>query len=125
MLDVTQQTIRLYEQRGLITPVRSKGNIRFYSDEDVSELKFIQNLTKDMGVNLAGVEVVLKLKKQIEQLRTKNKQITEMLFEAAEMIQELDIDPRENMLPVPRHLEHGVDNTKNPWLRRICPDPPH
>ena len=62
------QTLRIYETRGLITPKRSSGNTRLYSQEDVDRLKRIQELTSEMGMNLAGVERVFELEQEMERL---------------------------------------------------------
>jgi MerR family transcriptional regulator/heat shock protein HspR len=62
------QTLRLYERVGLVKPAR-RGTNRLYSDEDIERLRQIQRLTQEMGVNLAGVEVILSLLDQINQLR--------------------------------------------------------
>lgn len=69
MFSVHQQTIRMYEKEGLITPKRSAGNTRLFSEEDVDQLEEIINLTHKMGVNLAGVEIVLKLQKKIKKMQ--------------------------------------------------------
>jgi len=69
MFSIHPQTIRLYEQEGLITPKRSEGNTRLFSEEDVNKLEEIVYLTHHVGVNLAGVEMVLKLKRQIAKLQ--------------------------------------------------------
>lgn len=69
MFSVHQQTIRLYEKEGLITPKRSEGNTRLFSEEDVDRLEQIIHLTHDLGINLAGVEMILKLQKQIKKLQ--------------------------------------------------------
>ena len=68
MFGVHQQTIRLYEKEGLITPKRSAGNTRLFAEEDVDRLEEIIYLTHQLGVNLAGVEMVLKLQKKIKNL---------------------------------------------------------
>jgi MerR family transcriptional regulator, heat shock protein HspR len=62
------QTLRIYETRGLITPKRSSGNTRLYSQEDVDRLKRIQELTSEMGMNLAGVERVFELEREMERM---------------------------------------------------------
>ena len=62
------QTLRIYETRGLITPKRSSGNTRLYSQEDVDRLRRIQELTTEMGMNLAGVERVFELEQQMERM---------------------------------------------------------
>jgi len=71
MFSVHQQTIRLYEKEGLITPKRSSGNTRLFSEQDVDRLEEIIYLTHQLGVNLAGVEMVLKLQKKIEKMQKK------------------------------------------------------
>lgn len=69
MFSIHPQTIRLYEQEGLISPKRTDGNTRLFSDEDVDKLEEIVYLTHHLGINLAGVEMVLKLKKQIKKMQ--------------------------------------------------------
>lgn len=69
MFSVHQQTIRLYEKEGLITPKRSEGNTRLFSEEDVNRLEEIIYLTHQLGINLAGVEMIFKLKKQISKMQ--------------------------------------------------------
>lgn len=60
-----EQSLRMYERRGLIAPQRSAGNFRRFSDEDVEQIRFIKRLVDDLGVNLAGVEVILHLRQQL------------------------------------------------------------
>lgn len=69
MFSVHQQTIRLYEKEGLIIPKRSLGNTRLFSEEDVDRLEEIIYLTHQLGINLAGVEMILKLKKQMSKMQ--------------------------------------------------------
>jgi MerR family transcriptional regulator/heat shock protein HspR len=66
---VHPQTLRMYEARGLITPKRSRGNTRLYSQQDVELLRRIQQMTTEMGMNLAGVEAVLQLERDLERMR--------------------------------------------------------
>ncbi len=70
MFNVHQQTVRLYEKEGLISPKRSQGNTRMFSEEDVEKLEEIINLTHQLGVNLAGVEMILQLHKKIEKMQS-------------------------------------------------------
>jgi MerR family transcriptional regulator/heat shock protein HspR len=70
MVDTHPQTLRTYERMGLINPERTANNIRLYSEEDVEMVRRIQHLTQDLGVNLAGVEVVFKLLREMERLRS-------------------------------------------------------
>ncbi|MBI5870596.1 MAG: helix-turn-helix transcriptional regulator [Actinobacteria bacterium] len=65
------QTLRIYEQKGLITPARTPKNTRLYSEEDIERLRYIQRLTTDLGMNLAGVEKVIELEEQIESLHSR------------------------------------------------------
>lgn len=67
--EIHPQTLRLYEREGLIKPTRSVGNTRLYDDETCQRLEFVLTLTRDLGVNLAGVEVVLNMKDQIDTLQ--------------------------------------------------------
>lgn len=68
MVETHPQTLRMYERMGLISPQRTANNIRLYSQEDVERVRRIQHLTQELGVNLAGVEVVFKLLGEIERL---------------------------------------------------------
>jgi len=70
MYSIHPQTLRLYEREGLLKPSRSEGNTRLYTEEDLKQLELILNLTRDLGVNLAGVEVILNMRKKIEQIET-------------------------------------------------------
>ncbi|HVA62381.1 MAG TPA: helix-turn-helix transcriptional regulator [Terriglobales bacterium] len=63
------QTLRLYEREGLLKPSRTEGNTRLYTDEDLQRLEVILSLTRDMGVNLAGVEVVLDLREKMQHMQ--------------------------------------------------------
>ena len=63
------QTLRLYEREGLLKPSRTDGNTRLYSEEDLRQLEVILNLTRDLGVNLAGVEIVLNMRHKMEQMQ--------------------------------------------------------
>ena|SRR3990167_335293 len=69
MFSVHPQTVRLYEKEGLIEPQRSDGNTRMFSEEDVNRLEEIIYLTHELGINLSGVEMIFKLKKQIGRLQ--------------------------------------------------------
>ena len=69
MFSVHQQTIRLYEKEGLISPQRSEGNTRMFSEENIEQLERVIYLTHELGINLAGVQMILKLQKQIDKLQ--------------------------------------------------------
>ena len=69
MLDIHPQTLRQYEREGLVEPSRTQGRMRLYSQRDIDRMKLILRLTRQMGVNLAGVDIVLQLKEQIDQMQ--------------------------------------------------------
>jgi MerR family transcriptional regulator/heat shock protein HspR len=67
--NIHPQTLRLYEREGLLKPSRTEGNTRLYSEDDLEQLETILSLTRDMGVNLAGVEIILNMKRKIERMQ--------------------------------------------------------
>jgi MerR family transcriptional regulator/heat shock protein HspR len=74
---VHPQTLRLYEREGLLKPSRSDGNTRLYTDEDLERLEVILHLTRDLGVNLAGVEIILNMRAKMEAMQ---QQIEEFVY---------------------------------------------
>lgn len=79
MYDIHPQTLRLYEREGLLKPSRSEGNTRLYSEEDLKQLEFILSLTRDLGVNLAGVEVVMNMRQKLEQIESEVNEFLEYI----------------------------------------------
>ena len=73
------QTLRLYEREGLIKPVRSAGNTRLYDEECIRRLEIILTLTRDLGVNLAGVEVILNMREQMEKMQGEVERLIEFV----------------------------------------------
>jgi MerR family transcriptional regulator/heat shock protein HspR len=69
MLDVHTHTLRYYERVGVIQPRRSRGNVRLYSDYDIALLRRVKSLIDDMGVNLPGVEVILRMMQHVDELQ--------------------------------------------------------
>jgi len=67
--EIHPQTLRLYEREGLLAPSRSDGNTRLYTDEDLERLEVILKLTRDLGVNLAGVEIILNMREKMEAMQ--------------------------------------------------------
>ena len=67
--NIHPQTLRLYEREGLLKPSRTEGNTRLYSEEDLEQLETILALTRDLGVNLAGVEIILNMRRKMEQMQ--------------------------------------------------------
>ena len=68
MYDIHPQTLRLYEREGLLRPSRSDGNTRLYTDDDLERLEFILNLARDLGVNIAGIAIILQMRERMEQM---------------------------------------------------------
>ena len=68
MYDIHPQTLRLYEREGLLKPSRTEGNTRLYTDEDVERLEFILNLARDLGVNIAGIAIILQMRERMEEM---------------------------------------------------------
>lgn len=75
MLDIHPQTLRLYEREGLVVPKRTEGNTRLYSQEDIDKLRRVLRLTRELGVNLAGVEVILSMREKMEQMQDMMEQL--------------------------------------------------
>ena len=68
MYEIHPQTLRLYEREGLLRPSRTEGNTRLYTDEDLERLEFILNLARDLGVNIAGIAIVLQMRERMEEM---------------------------------------------------------
>lgn len=68
--DIHPQTLRLYEREGLLKPSRSEGNTRLYTDADIERLEVILSLTRDLGVNLAGVEIILNMREKMDEMQS-------------------------------------------------------
>ncbi|MBI3126358.1 MAG: MerR family transcriptional regulator [Candidatus Tectomicrobia bacterium] len=79
MFEIHPQTLRLYEREGLLEPGRSEGRTRLYSEEDIERLEVILTLTRDMGVNLAGVEIILDLRRKLVEAVDRLSQLEELL----------------------------------------------
>jgi MerR family transcriptional regulator, heat shock protein HspR len=92
--NIHPQTLRLYEREGLLKPSRTEGNTRLYSEEDLEQLETILSLTRDLGVNLAGVEIILNMRKKIERMQA---------------------EVNEFMEYVKRELSRGIDD----WEQRL------
>jgi MerR family transcriptional regulator, heat shock protein HspR len=75
------QTLRLYEREGLLKPSRTDGNTRLYSEEDLRQLEVILNLTRDLGVNLAGVEIILNMRRKMEHMQSEFSEFLRQLKE--------------------------------------------
>ncbi|MEJ2109107.1 MAG: helix-turn-helix transcriptional regulator [Acidobacteriota bacterium] len=81
--NIHPQTLRLYERQGLLQPSRSEGNTRLYTNEDIRRLEVILNLTRELGVNLAGVEVILNMREKMEKLQLQVEEMIDFVRENA------------------------------------------
>lgn len=114
------QTLRLYEREGLLAPSRSEGNTRLYTDEDLQRLEVILKLTRELGVNLAGVEIILNMREKMEAMQ---QQIEEFINT---LNQELAIhakapnfpDSRQSLIPV-IHLTPATRPKEPPRRNKI------
>jgi MerR family transcriptional regulator/heat shock protein HspR len=77
MFNLHPQTLRLYEREGLLKPSRSQGNTRLYTDEDLRQLELILNLIRELGVNLAGVEVILNMRQRMQRMEAEVNELLE------------------------------------------------
>lgn len=106
LIGVHPQTLRMYEYKGLLRPRKSIKNTRLYSQEDVELGRYIQKLTQEMGMNLAGVERILGLEKELGRLEAENARLREELerqkVEHAKAIQEVHRGYRREIMLVPR-----------------------
>ena len=125
---VHPQTLRVYERKGLLTPQRTAGNTRRYSEQDIFLLRRIQELTNE-GVNLAGVMRVLELEDQVEKLRARHSRVVEEMNEISQRLDEFE-EARGRMALVPlkdvRRVRRALksDAIEEAGRRRTFPSPP-
>ena len=108
------QTLRIYEQKGLVRPGRTPGNTRLYSDADLERLRLIQRLTTEFGLNLAGVETVLRLQDEVNRLRLR---IDRLERELREQVRDVHRQYRRDLV-VYRPPETLPEPKKEPWTSR-------
>ena len=94
MYEIHPQTLRLYEREGLLKPSRTDGNTRLYTDEDLERLEFILNLARDLGVNIAGIAIILQMRERMEEM---NRQMQSFVdYVRSEMLQHMQGSPMVN-----------------------------
>src|SRR4026207_2305535 len=101
LFDIHPQTLRLYEREGLLKPSRSEGNTRLYEDADLERLEVILSLTRDLGVNLAGVEIILNMREKMDQMQREFNRFLESLRNYAEQNMAEAQDPHNLQALVP------------------------
>lgn len=85
MYSIHPQTLRLYEREGLLTPSRTEGNTRFYTEEDLERLEFILTLARDLGVNISGMAIILQMRERMEEM---NRQMSSMMKDFVAYVQQ-------------------------------------
>jgi MerR family transcriptional regulator/heat shock protein HspR len=103
LYDIHPQTLRLYEREGLLKPSRSVGNTRLYEDSDLERLVIILSLTRDLGVNLAGVEIILNMREKMDAMQREFERFFEYIRNhAGEFARSGAGEPSDKLVPVSR-----------------------
>ena len=114
MYEIHPQTLRLYEREGLLKPSRSEGNTRLYTDEDLEHLEVILHLTRDLGVNLAGVEIILNMRAKMAAMQMQIEQFVESLtHELANRPRTPHPAEQNSLIPVVRLVPRAVTKPKS------------
>ncbi len=106
LYDIHPQTLRLYEREGLLQPSRSEGNTRLYTDPDLERLEVILSLTRDLGVNLAGVEIILNMRQKMDEMQREFERFFDYLRNHANEISaqaDVEAESSEALIPVSRN----------------------
>ena len=108
------QTLRLYEREGLLKPSRSEGNTRLYTDQDVERLEVILHLTRDLGVNLAGVEIILNMREKMGEMQTQIQEFIATLNRelASRTVRSIPSEDRNSLIPVINARPSGAANSR-------------
>ena len=112
MYEIHPQTLRLYEREGLLQPSRTVGNTRLYTDEDLERLEFILNLARELGVNIAGIAIILQMRERMEEM---NRQMQDFVdYVRTEMLTKMQQghtgQRRRNCGPAPADGRPGGDS---------------
>ena len=110
--DLHPQTLRLYEREGLLKPSRSDGNTRLYTEEDLERLEVILKLTRELGVNLAGVEIILNMREKMEEMQRQIEQFVASLNE--ELVHQSRPQPAPSNSLVPVNRSFGIVPVPSP-----------
>jgi MerR family transcriptional regulator/heat shock protein HspR len=103
MYDIHPQTLRLYEREGLLKPSRSEGNTRLFADEDLEHLEIILSLTRELGVNLAGVEIIINMREKMSSMQREFERFFEYLKEhAGEFSRSTEFASTDALIPISR-----------------------
>ena len=112
--EIHPQTLRLYEREGLLKPSRSDGNTRLYTDDDLERLEVILHLTRDLGVNLAGVEIILNMREKMAEMQTQMEQfVTSLNRELISRSRPAPPAQRNSLIPVVNFVMERVQGRKS------------
>jgi MerR family transcriptional regulator/heat shock protein HspR len=113
MYGIHPQTLRLYEREGLLKPSRTEGNTRLYTEEDLERLEFILNLARDLGVNIAGIAIVLQMRERMEEM---NRQMQSFVdYVRTEMLNRMQRGPQgmeAGLVPLRRPVVAAIPRTE-------------
>ena len=104
ILSVHPQTLRFYERAGFVKPVRTRGDTRLYSQQDIAQLRIILHWRRDLGVNLAGVEIILRMQRQLEDMQCEIDHLRQMLNERVQQHCAERVQTRALIKATPRKL---------------------
>jgi len=103
MYEIHPQTLRMYEREGLLKPSRSDGNTRLYTDEDLERLEFILNLARDLGVNIAGIGIILQMRERMEEMNRQMQSFVDYVrTEMLARVQQAAQSPAPGLVPLRR-----------------------
>jgi len=106
MYGIHPQTLRLYEREGLLKPSRTEGNTRLYTDEDLQRLEFILSLARDLGVNIAGIAIILQMRERMEAMQKEMQAFFTYIQKEMLARSQADVDAsREAIIPIRRTVE--------------------
>jgi MerR family transcriptional regulator/heat shock protein HspR len=103
MYEIHPQTLRLYEREGLLKPSRSEGNTRLYTEEDLKRLEFILSLARDLGVNIAGIGIILNMRERMENMQLQMQEFVKYVQQEV-MTRASQAMPKEGLVPVRRPM---------------------
>lgn len=103
MYEIHPQTLRLYEREGLLKPSRSDGNTRLYTEEDLKRLEFILSLARDLGVNIAGIGIILNMRERMEHMQLQMQEFVKYVQQEV-MTRANQAMPKEGLVPLRRPM---------------------
>ena len=113
MYGIHPQTLRLYEREGLLKPSRTEGNTRYYTDEDLQRLEFILSLARDLGVNIAGMAIILQMRERMEEMQRQIQEFVQYIQQEVLTRASAAADPSKGaIVPVRRQIVPAEQGTK-------------